>query len=190
MYIYSTFGKHKRSTTSLWLCVRVCVYVVVFPQFTPAYWHTMTSDEGRATAPRTGCFCQAAQQRTIFLTLSLFISLPAPASQSIPQPLYLCSLSLFCLPPHATHLSSQGHLAFCEPSLAPSHRMPLSSNTLCFLPRLIIMSLLPIRVLGWCKNWTELGGGWYRVMQVVLSRLDQERVGCVVGGTRSLNIEY
>lgn len=118
----------------------------------------MTSDEGRATAPRTGCFCQAAQQRTIFLTLSLFISLPAPASQSIPQPLYLCSLSLFCLPPHATHLSSQGHLAFCEPSLAPSHRMPLSSNTLCFLPRLIIMSLLPIRVLGWCKNWTELGG--------------------------------
>lgn len=84
---------------------------------------------GRFTALRTGCFCQATPQSTIFLTLSHFISLPTLASQSIPQPLYLCSLSLYCPPPPMplTYLLKDIWLS------VNCFSVPLSSRTLCFL---------------------------------------------------------
>lgn len=97
----------------LTVCVCVCVHILQCfhspHQLIDTHWfinnvHLGSAHcPGRFTALRTGCFCQATPQSTIFLTLSHFISLPTFASQSIPQPLYLCSLSLYCPPPHPCH---------------------------------------------------------------------------------------
>lgn len=111
--IYSQISKYTvkvAACTKVCECVRACLCVthsVSTVHTSTTYWHThwfinnvhlgSTHWPGRFTAHSPDA-CVRLHQRALYFSLFLLLS-AVPASQSIPQPSYLCSLSLYCPPP-------------------------------------------------------------------------------------------
>lgn len=139
--------QHVQKRVSACLCVTHSVSTV---HTSTTYWHThwfinnvhlgSTHWPGRFTAHSPDA-CVRLHQRALYFSLFLFLS-AVPASQSIPQPSYLCSLSLYCPPtPPSIHTHSVSRTSGFLWTVSPSASAHFISLAVFSSPVLIISSL-------------------------------------------------